>query len=43
VARHGQQAARPGDIGGAIAVGEHAVMADAMDALGGARASGSGG
>ena len=31
---HGQQLARPGDGLGAVAVGEQAVMPDAMEALG---------
>ena len=34
VDRHGEQLTRPGDIDGAMAVGEQAVMADAMESLG---------
>ncbi len=32
--RHGEQLACPGEVGGAIAVGEQAVMADAVEAFG---------
>jgi hypothetical protein len=31
--RHGEQLARPCDVGGAIAVGEQAVVANAMEAF----------
>ena len=32
--RHGEQLARPCDIGGAVAIGKQAVVADAMEAVG---------
>ena len=41
--RHVKQLASAGQVGGSVAVGEQAVVADAMEALGQDVASGSGG
>jgi len=40
---HGEQLARPRDVGGAIGAGQQPVVADAMESPLAARASGSGG